>query len=123
MNHGTIAIAVVQHQVMIIQGTCSSKVTNTEVSYKLPAARSHDSGDRWLDVCTYTPFGDHLFLASSVPHARIASSDVLIVFPFHTATTDMIDLPAQAYQKFLQLNAKHQKKQENLWRGWKARLR
>jgi len=103
MNHGTVAIAVVQHQVAIIQ-----------------AVRTHDRGDRWLDVYTYAPFGDHIFLASSVPHARIASSDVLIVFPFRTATMDMIELPAQAYQKFMQLKANHQKKQENLWRDWKA---
>jgi hypothetical protein len=71
-------------------------------------------------VYTYAPFGDHIFLASSVPHARIASSDILIVFPFRTATTDMIELPAQAYQKFMQLKTNHQKKQENLWRDWKA---
>jgi hypothetical protein len=35
----------------------------------------------------------------------------------------MIELPAQAYQEFLQLKAKHQKKQENLWRAWKAKSR
>jgi len=87
------------------------------------AARSHDRRDRWLDVCTFAPFGDHLFLASPVPHARIASSDVLIVFPFRSAATDMIELPVHAYEKLMQLKAKHQKKQENLWRGWRARLR
>ncbi|KAH7929128.1 hypothetical protein BV22DRAFT_1081787 [Leucogyrophana mollusca] len=106
MHHGSVAIAVVQHQVMVIQ-----------------AARSHNRRDRWLDVYTYTPFGDRLFLASSVPQARIATSDLLAIFPFRTSTTDMIELPAQAYQEFLDLSDKHQKKQESLWRGWKARLR
>ncbi|OAX38972.1 hypothetical protein K503DRAFT_740322 [Rhizopogon vinicolor AM-OR11-026] len=106
MNHGTVAIAVVQHQVMIIQ-----------------AVRSHDRHDRWLDVYTYAPFGNHMFLESSVPRARIASSDVLIVFPFRTATADMIELPTEAYQKFMQLKAKYQKQQDNLWRGWQAKLR
>ncbi|KAG2344079.1 hypothetical protein BDR05DRAFT_883064 [Suillus weaverae] len=108
MNRGTVAIAIVQHQVMIIQ---------------LVQGYSHHRRDRWLDVYTYTPFGDHLFLASSVPQARIASSDLLTIFPFRTTTTDMIELPAQAYQEFLQLKAKHQKKQESLWRAWKAKLR
>ncbi|KAG0709200.1 hypothetical protein DFH29DRAFT_886987 [Suillus ampliporus] len=111
MNRGTVAIAVVQHQVMIIQ------------LVQAASGCSHDRRDQWLDVYTYTPFGDHLFLASSVPQARIAPSDLLTVFPFRTATTDMIELPARAYQEFLQLKAKHQKKQENLWRAWKARLR
>ncbi|KAG2352030.1 hypothetical protein BDR07DRAFT_1327406 [Suillus spraguei] len=109
MNRGTVAIAVVQHQVMIIQ--------------IVQGTYSHHRRDQWLDVYTYTPFGDHLFLASSVPQARIASSDLLTVFPFRTTTTDMIELPAQAYQEFLQLKAKHQKKQENLWHAWKAKLR
>ncbi|KAF9245290.1 hypothetical protein BU15DRAFT_41070 [Melanogaster broomeanus] len=105
MNHGTVAIAIVQHQVMIIQ-----------------AARSHNRRDRWLDVYTYTPFGERLFLASPVPQARIAPSDLLVVFPFRTPTSDMIELPAQAYHEYLELNAKNQLKHENMWRRWKARL-
>ncbi|KAH7911045.1 hypothetical protein BJ138DRAFT_34524 [Hygrophoropsis aurantiaca] len=106
MHHGSVAIAVVQHQVMVIQ-----------------AARSHNRRDRWLDVYTYTPFGDRLFLASAVPQARIPTSALLAIFPDRTSTTDMIELSAQAYQEFLELSAKHRKTKESLWRGWKARLR
>ncbi|KAG6381559.1 hypothetical protein JVT61DRAFT_152 [Boletus reticuloceps] len=102
MNHNTVAIAIVQHQVMIIQ-----------------AARSHTRRDRWMDV--YTPFGERLFLASPVPQARIAPSNLLIVFPFRTPTSDMIELPAKAYREYLELSAKHQLKHENMWRRWKAR--
>ncbi|KAG9312929.1 hypothetical protein JVU11DRAFT_6363 [Chiua virens] len=105
MNHGTVAIALVQHKVMIIQ-----------------AARSHSRHDHWLDVYTYTPFGERLFLASPVPQARIAPSDLLVVFPFRTPTSDMIELPEQAYQEYLELSARHQRKHENLWRRWKARM-
>ncbi|KAF9221381.1 hypothetical protein BS17DRAFT_711401 [Gyrodon lividus] len=105
MNHGTVAIAVVQRQVMIIQ-----------------AARSHNRRGRWLDVYTYVPFGERLFLASPVPRARIASSDLLVIFPFRTPTSDMIELPAQAYQEYLELSARYQLKHENMWRRWKARL-
>jgi hypothetical protein len=131
MNCGTVAIAVMQHQVMIIQIIQGTSLPNrsfsgtkfSQIHYIAASGHSHRRRDRWLDVHTYTPFGDHLFLASSVPQARIAASDLLAVFPFRTTTTDMIELPAQAYQEFLQLKAKHQKKQENLWRTWKAKLR
>ncbi|KAL4063169.1 hypothetical protein V8B97DRAFT_1955840 [Scleroderma yunnanense] len=104
MNQGTVAIALVQRQVMIIQAT-----------------QSHTHSDRWLDVYTYVPFGDRLFLASAVPQARIASADLLGVFPFRTPTTDMIELPEYAYQEFLELSAKHQLRYENMWRRWKAK--
>ncbi|KAG6331697.1 hypothetical protein ID866_7393 [Astraeus odoratus] len=106
MDQGTVAIALVQRQVMIIQAT-----------------QSRTRADRWLDVYTYVPFGDRVFLASPVPQARIASSDLLVLFPFRTPTTDMIELPEQAYQKFLELSAKHRLKYENMWRGWKAKRR
>jgi hypothetical protein len=86
------------------------------------AARSHNRRDHWLDVYTYTPFGERLFLASQVPQARIAQSDLLVTFPFRTPTSDMIELPAQAYQEYLELSTKHQLKHENMWRRWKARL-
>jgi len=87
------------------------------------AAETHSCGDRWIDVYTYTPFGDRLFLASVVPQARIASSDLLAIFPFRTPTTDMIELPEYAYKEFLELSARHQLKYENMWRTSKARRR
>ncbi|EIW79210.1 hypothetical protein CONPUDRAFT_166994 [Coniophora puteana RWD-64-598 SS2] len=106
MNHGSVAIAIVQHQVVVVQ-----------------AARDHSCRDNWLDVYTYTPFGDHLFLASCVPRARIAPSDILAVFPFPSETIDMIELPDKAYEDYLALSAKHQKQKESLWKSLKTRLR
>ncbi|KAH7882829.1 hypothetical protein F5I97DRAFT_1814918 [Phlebopus sp. FC_14] len=112
MNHGTIAIALVQRQVTIIQGKSSI------------SARSHNRRDRWVDVYTYVPFGDRLFLASPVPKARIALSDLLTIFPFRcTVTLDMIELPVQAYQEFLEVNERHRLKYEDMWCRWKAKLR
>jgi hypothetical protein len=35
-----------------------------------------------LDVCTFTPIGDRLFIASDFPNARIPTSDILTIFPF-----------------------------------------
>ncbi|KAF8889367.1 hypothetical protein BD779DRAFT_341451 [Infundibulicybe gibba] len=60
MDHGTLAVAIVKRQVMVVQAT-----------------RSHTRRDRYLDVHTYSPFGERVFLASEVPSARIASTDIL----------------------------------------------
>ncbi len=38
--------------------------------------------DGWLDVYTFMPFGERLFLEEHVPKARIAPSDLLAIFPF-----------------------------------------
>ncbi|KIM82944.1 hypothetical protein PILCRDRAFT_819747 [Piloderma croceum F 1598] len=108
MHNGTLAIAIVQRHVMIVQ-----------------AARSHSRCDRWLDVYTFTPFGDRVFLTSSVPRARISSTDILAIFPHHVHATskDMIELPGQAWNEFLELTARNQEKYESMWRGWSANLR
>lgn len=84
------------------------------------ATQTQGQRGRWLDVYTYVPFGDRLFIASTVPQARIASSDLLAIFPFRTPTTDMIELPENAYKEFLELSTKHQLKYEKMWRIRKA---
>jgi hypothetical protein len=94
-------------------------------SFCLLAARSHSRCDRWLDVYTFTPFGDRVFLTSSVPRARISPTDILAIFPHHVHATskDMIELPRQAWNEFVELTARNQKKYESMWRGWSANLR
>ncbi|KAF8634660.1 hypothetical protein AX17_004129 [Amanita inopinata Kibby_2008] len=62
LSTGTIAIAMVKRQVMIVQAT-----------------RPHTKRDKYLDVHTYSPFGERVFLASALPEARISSSDILAV--------------------------------------------
>jgi len=108
MHSGTLAVAVVQRHIMVVQ-----------------AVRSHSRRDRWFDVYTFTPFGDRVFFASDVPQARISSADILAIFPYHACATskDMIELPGHAWNEFLELSAKNQKKYEALWRGWDANLR
>jgi len=108
MHNGTIAVAVVQRHIMIVQ-----------------AARSHSRRDRWLDVYTFTPFGDRIFFVSDVPQARISSADILAIFPYRAPATfkDMIELPRQAWNEFLELSARNQQKYETIWKGWKANLR
>jgi len=107
MHNGTLAVAVVQRHIMIVQ-----------------AARSHSRCDRWLDVYTFKPFGDRIFFVSDVPQARISSADILAIFPYRAPATskDMIELPRQAWDEFLELSARNQQKYEALWRGWNTNL-
>jgi len=107
MKNGTLAVAVVQRQVMVVQ-----------------AIRSHARRDRYLDVHTYAPFGDRIFLASPVPKARISPSDILTIFPSSDVTRvpaqGMLELPKQAFFEFKELSSRHQERCESLWRTWTA---
>ncbi|KAI0350667.1 hypothetical protein OH77DRAFT_1430657 [Trametes cingulata] len=102
LKHGSLAVAVVQRQVMIVQ-----------------AARTHGQRERWVDVYTYTPFGERVFLASAVPQARISSRDILTIFPedegVREPTTGMLELPPQAFWEFVELSSRTQKHYEQLF--------
>jgi len=65
MKTGSLAVAIVHRQVVVVK-----------------AVRSHSKRDHLLDVCTFTPIGDRLFIASDFPNARIPASDILTIFPF-----------------------------------------
>ena len=75
--------------------------------------------DRWLDVYTFAPFGERVFLATDTPHARISSSDVLTIFPssdvFRTLDVGMLELPHQAFSEFNELSARNLCRKESLW--------
>jgi len=87
-----------------------------------PATRSHAKREKYLDVHTYAPFGEGVFLATDVPSARIASSDLLTVLPpledDHLLGQGMLELPNKALSQYTQLTARHQKRYENLWSSW-----
>ncbi|KAF9443839.1 hypothetical protein P691DRAFT_787436 [Macrolepiota fuliginosa MF-IS2] len=110
LNNGAVAVAIVRRQVMIVQ-----------------AARTHTKRDKYLDVQTYTPFGERVFLASEVPGARIAASDVLSVFDASTpasesdCTPGMLELPPQAFSKYLAYSERQQKQYEDMWCAWTAK--
>ena len=75
-----------------------------------------------FEVNTFTPFGDRLFLPSSFPEARIASSDILAVLPAPVAEQGgVLELQPKAFTKFVELSAKMQKKYEKLFDVWSAR--
>ncbi|KIM44850.1 hypothetical protein M413DRAFT_442815 [Hebeloma cylindrosporum] len=103
--NGSFAVAVVKNQVMVVQAT-----------------RSHSKREKYLDVHTYTPFGEGVFLATDVPSARIASSDLLTVLPplgdNRLLTQGMLELPNKAFSQYTELTARYQKRYENLWSSW-----
>ncbi|EDR05554.1 uncharacterized protein LACBIDRAFT_294818 [Laccaria bicolor S238N-H82] len=102
LTNGTLAIAIVKRQVMVVQAT-----------------RSHTTRDKYLDVNTFSLFGDGVFLASDVPKARIASSDVLTIFPStHVASQGLLELPKQAFSEFVEISSRYQKRYESLWNSW-----
>lgn len=86
------------------------------------AARTHNKREKYLDVHTYTPFGDGVFLASDVPSARITSSDLLTVLPpledNRLLTQGMLELPKTAFSQYIELSSRHQKRYESLWNAW-----
>jgi len=83
MKHGSLAVAIVHRQVVVVK-----------------AVRSHTKRDRFLDVCTFTPIGNSLFIASDFPNARIPSSDILTIFPFEYTPS-----PASATQQSITLTS------------------
>ncbi|KXN87653.1 hypothetical protein AN958_08290 [Leucoagaricus sp. SymC.cos] len=107
LNSGALAVAVVRRQVMIVQ-----------------AARTHTKRDKYLDVQTYSPFGDRVFLASEVPEARIAASDVLSVFDAPTdmeTTPGLIELPPRAFSEYLAYSERQQRQLQDMWCAWTAK--
>ncbi|KAA1468800.1 hypothetical protein DENSPDRAFT_834236 [Dentipellis sp. KUC8613] len=108
LSYGSVAVALVHRQVMVVQ-----------------AARPHDHRDRFLDVYTFAPFGERVFLASDAPCARIAARDVLTIFPdtdiFSMPAHDVLELPPKAFGEFSELTARNQRRYESLWAACKAK--
>ncbi|RDX48260.1 hypothetical protein OH76DRAFT_1309398, partial [Lentinus brumalis] len=102
LKHGSLAVAVVQRQVMIVQ-----------------ASRTHSQREQWVDVYTYTPFGERVFLASPIPQARISSRDILTIFPTEESacqpTTGMLELPPKAFSEYVELSSRTQQRHEQLF--------
>jgi len=101
MEKGCVAVAMVQRQVMVVH-----------------ASRSHRNGDAWIDVHTFTPLGNRVFLPSAVPEARIASADILSIFPAADqvgVAGGVLELPPKAYSEFVELSSHMQEKYERLF--------
>ena len=129
LNYGSVAVAMVHSQVMVVQGILSTSACCltrfADQSIDRPAARPHDLRDRYLDVYTFAPFNDRVFLASSAPCARIASHDLLTIFPvsdvFRMPAQDILELPEKAFVEFTELSSRNQKRYESLWTAMKAK--
>lgn len=71
-----------------------------------------------MDVHTFTPLGNCIFLPSPVPQARISSSDILSIFPSSDKINfagGMLELPPKAYSEFIELSSRMQEKYERLF--------
>jgi len=75
-----------------------------------------------MDVRTYAPFGEGVFLTTDFPSARIASSDILTVLPSledgRIINKGMLELPKKAFSQYTELSSHHQKRYESLWNNW-----
>ncbi|KAF9477754.1 hypothetical protein BDN70DRAFT_91549 [Pholiota conissans] len=103
---GSFAVALVKNRVMVVQAT-----------------RTHTKREKYLDVTTYAPFGEGVFLATDVPCARIASSDLLTVLPENTRrlSQGMLELPQKDYSQYVAASSRHQKRYESLWNALVSR--
>jgi len=102
---GSFAVALVKNQVMVVR-----------------AVRSHTKRDKYLDVHTYSQFGNNVFLASDVPSARITLASILTFLPpledNRLLSQGMFELPKKAFSQYIDLNYRHQKHYERLWSAW-----
>lgn len=92
----------------------------------LSASRSHSRRDTWLEVHTFTPLGNRIFLPSDVPQARIARGDILSIFPSGDRVSfagGMLELPQKAYSEYIELSSRMQEKYEKLFSAMAERPR
>ena len=124
MPTGTVAVAMVKRQVMIVQGSRHSLTHIYPQSYiaSIAAVRHHTKHDKYIDVHAYAPFGERIFIASNVPDARIPASDVLAVIAspgqaeaVHPVAQGMLELSYRAFSDYMKLSISHQKKYERMW--------
>ncbi|KAF8582720.1 hypothetical protein K439DRAFT_1350585 [Ramaria rubella] len=103
MNRGALAVAVVHHEVVLVQ-----------------FARTHISHERTVDVFIFRHFGHRTFLADpSRPRTRIAAYDLLCILPSSDAArcplTGMLELPKIAYGEYAESMKRHQKRVSHVW--------
>ena len=120
MEQGCVAVAMVQRQVMVVRSAHSldRAIAPAANGFVLPASRSQKQREHWLDVHTFTPLGNRVFLPSPVPQARISSSDILSIFPTSdkiSFASGMLELPPQAYSEYIELSSRMQEKYERLF--------
>ncbi|KAF8492504.1 hypothetical protein JB92DRAFT_2751628 [Gautieria morchelliformis] len=110
MNRGTLAVAVVSHEVVLVE-----------------AARSQSTQERIVDVFVFRHFGHRAFLADpSRPRTRIPAGDLLCVLPSADAArcplTGMLELPKLAYGEYAECNKRHQNRVAHVWGAMPMRV-
>lgn len=101
LSNGTLAIALIKQRIVIVQ-----------------SVRNHGRSDKYLDIITFDPFGECIFLPSQVPTARIQSSDVLQILSneaARVAQTDILEVPVDFFNQYISFRTRQQPKRESLW--------
>jgi len=103
MNRGTLAVAVVRHEVVLVQ-----------------SARTHTSREGNVDVFIFRHFGHRTFLADPArPRTRIPAYDLLCILSPSDAVrcplTGMLELPKIAYGEYVENMKRHQKRVAHVW--------
>ncbi|KZT09954.1 uncharacterized protein LAESUDRAFT_722112 [Laetiporus sulphureus 93-53] len=108
LDCGSIAVAIVQRQVTVVQ-----------------SIRQHGLRERWVDVLTFRPLGERIFLVSDVPSARIPTTAILTIYPSEddprAPTKGILELPPKAFSEYLELSGRMQKKYEDMYNTWLTR--
>ncbi|KIJ55402.1 hypothetical protein M422DRAFT_240015 [Sphaerobolus stellatus SS14] len=100
MECGTLAVAFVRHEVVLVQLAC------TYVT--LP---------RCLEVIPYRSFGQKTFLASSL-RTRIPTTDIITILPSMGSLcpiTGMLELPEPSYSIYTERARAHQRRLSQVW--------
>ncbi|KAH9034669.1 hypothetical protein EDB84DRAFT_1486519 [Lactarius hengduanensis] len=131
LSYGSVAVALVQRRVMVVQGKEPAGRLPSSPSIlifppRLSASRPHDESERYLDVYTFTPSSERMFLVSDAPCARIDSNDLLTVFDDDDALAiphDVLELPQKAYDEFSELSSRKNRRFDAVWSAWKGKFR
>ena len=133
LSYGSVAVALVQRRVMVVQGKSAVfflsvvfQVTHLFFVFFFPASRPHDKCERYLDVYTFTPSSERMFLVSDAPCARIDSNDLLTVFDDDDALAiphDVLELPQKAFDEFSELSSRKNRRLDTVWAAWKGKFR
>jgi hypothetical protein len=131
LSYGSVAVALVQRRVMVVQGKTWRRPVicrhlSVLIEFPPSASRPHDKCERYLDVYTFTPSSERMFLVSDAPCARIDSNDLLAVFDDDDALAiphDVLELPQKAYDEFSELSSRKNRRIDTVWAAWKGKFR
>ncbi|KAF8517975.1 hypothetical protein BU17DRAFT_49386 [Hysterangium stoloniferum] len=109
MNSGSFAVAIVRHEVVLVQ-----------------LSRTPSSHERNVDVVPFRHFGHRTFLAdSSMSRTRIPTTNLLSILPTDAERcpiSGMLELPENAYGQYAENIKHHQRRLSHVWSAMPFRV-